>query len=100
MAAHQTATPAASATAIFIYGNQKDEALRVSFCNYLVSFADLDAYPRRKEFIAAFSRGGSEDIRRLEAKFIADSGLLTASDVAHCVAAARARPFLHGEIKA
>ncbi|MBZ0126417.1 MAG: hypothetical protein K8F32_08615 [Rhodocyclaceae bacterium] len=76
--------PAASATAIFQQGNQADEARRLSFCNRLIRFADLDAYPRRAQFIAAYSTGGTEAARRIEARFLADSGLLRALDVAWC----------------
>lgn len=100
MAAHQTTPPAASATAIFIYGNQTDERRRISFCNHLISFADLDNYPRRAEFIATFSPGGTEQARRIEAKFLADYNALTAADVAHCVAQSVADPFFNGEIQA
>lgn len=84
MAAHQTATPAASATAIFIHGNQANDALRRTFCNRLLTLADLDDYPRRAEFVAAFSKSGTEQMRRIEARAIAAYGAIPAWFVAAC----------------
>lgn len=72
---------------LFLYGNAQDrpgeEGLRLRFCNRLVSFADLDDYPRRARFIAAYATGGSEDARRLEAMHLAEAKLLSAHEVAN-----------------
>jgi len=71
---------------LFLYGNAEDrpgeEGLRLRFCNRVVSFADLDDYPRRAQFIAAYATGGSEDARRLEAMYLAEAKLLSAHEVA------------------
>lgn len=77
--------PAASATAIFIHGNHPDQAYRLRFVNRLVSFADLDVYPHRADFIAAYATGGDEQARRIQANLLAEAGLLSARDVANCV---------------
>lgn len=90
---NQSASPAprANAVAIFTFGNsyagsdKPDERSRLLFCNHLVHFADLDAYSRRAQFIAAYSTGGSVDARRLEAMYLAESGLLSAHEIADCV---------------
>lgn len=76
--------PSAQARAIFHQGNQRDQRRRVDFCNYLLRFADLDGYPRRAQFIAAYSAGGSADDRLVEAMALADAGLLDATDIAYC----------------
>lgn len=74
--------PPASATAIFVGGNQANEAARIRFLNYLVREACFDAYPRRAEFIAAFSAGGGEDSRRIEAHFVASACIFSSPDIA------------------
>lgn len=65
-------------------GNASDEAFRLLFCNYVVSFADLDSYARRADFIAAFGTGGTLAARRREAAALADSGLLMLDDIIYC----------------
>lgn len=77
--------PPASATAIFIHGNHPDQAYRLRFVNRLVSFADLDGYPHRAAFIAAYAEGGDEQARRIQANLLGQAALLSARDVAYCV---------------
>lgn len=83
---YQKPLPVIDALLLFLYGNAEDrpgeEGLRLLFCNHLVSYAELDAYPRRAQFIAAYSTGGSEDARRLEAMYLAEAKLLSAHEVA------------------
>jgi hypothetical protein len=86
--------PAASATAIFIHGSHRDQAYRLCFVNRLVSFADLDGYPHRADFIAAYATSGDEQARRIQAHLLAESGLLSARDVAYCADCAKAREAL------
>lgn len=88
--AEQHPIPAASATVIFLHGNHSNPAYRLRFVNRLISFADLDGYPHRAGFIAAFSTGGDEQARRIQANLLAAAGLLSARDVAYCVARAEA----------
>ena len=66
---------------ISTFGNSAIEPNRLRFCNYLVRLADLDAYPRRAAFVAAFSAGGSIDDRVKEAIGLAQSGRLTDDDI-------------------
>lgn len=80
--------PMASATVIFVNGNHRDAVYRLRFLHQLISFADLDHYPHRAAFIAAYSSGGSEPDRRAQAALLADSGLLNAHDLAYCAACA------------
>lgn len=80
---------AASATAIFIHGNHPDQDYRLRFVNRLVGFADLDGYPHRSAFIAAYATGGDEQARRIQANLLAAAALLSARDVAYCVARAK-----------
>ncbi|MDD5175771.1 MAG: hypothetical protein PHQ05_05040 [Sterolibacterium sp.] len=83
--------PRAEPMEIFILGSSysrgdaPDERARLLFCNHLVAFADLDAYPRRAQFIAAYSTGGSLDARRLEAMYLAEADILSAHEIADCV---------------
>lgn len=81
--------PPASATAIFIHGNHPDQAYRQRFVNRLVSFADLDGYPHRAAFIAAYAEGGDEQARRIQANLLGAAALLSARDVAYCVSRAK-----------
>ena len=75
----------AAATAIYVYGNFRDEAIRLRFCNYLVRLGEFDDYPRRAEFISAFSAGGSTDARRGEARLLAQAAIIDAGDIADAV---------------
>ena len=75
----------AEATAIYVYGNFHDEAIRRRFCNYLLRLSELDNYPRRADFIRAFSAGGTAEARRLEARFLAMAAIIDAADIADAV---------------
>lgn len=77
----------ADAVAIYVYGNCgfRDEASRLRFCNYLLRLGELDDYPRRTEFIRAFSTGGSEEARRIEARLLARAAIIDAGDIADAV---------------
>lgn len=74
----------ADALSIFTNGNQADEEIRLLFCNRLISLADLESYPRRKQFIEAFSSGGDESARRAEALALADACFVPASYIVYC----------------
>lgn len=74
----------ATALTIFTNGNQPDKDVRLLFCNRLISLADLDGYPRRAEFIAAYSTVGTEEARRAEAQALADTCIIPADYIAYC----------------
>lgn len=74
----------ADALSIFTNGNHADPEVRLLFCNRLISLADLDYYLRRAEFIAAYSTGGTEYARRVEAQALADVGVIPASYIVYC----------------
>lgn len=80
----------ATALPIFTNGNQADPEIRLLFCNRLISLADLDGYPRRAKFIAAYSTGGSEDERRVEAHALADACIVPTSYIVYCAEMANA----------
>ncbi|BBE51159.1 hypothetical protein OYT1_ch1612 [Ferriphaselus amnicola] len=80
----------ADALSIFTNGNQADEEIRLLFCNRLISLADLESYPRKKQFIEAFSTDGAEDARRAEALALADACIVPASYIVYCAEMANA----------
>lgn len=71
------------------YGHQAAEPLRSRFAGMLLSFADLDDYPRRAELLAAYAPGGGYVDRLNEASALARAGYLAESDfefAAECAA--------------
>lgn len=82
---------AATALTIFTNGNQAAPEARLLFCNRLISLADLDGYPRRAEFIAAYSTGGTEEARRAEAQALAETGIVPTDYIVYCAKKADAR---------
>lgn len=69
---------------MLVHGHQAPELLRVRFAAVLLSFADLDSYPRRAELEAAFAPGGSFRARCTEAAALARAGYLDEQDYRHC----------------
>ena len=67
-------------TFLLRHGHQAAEPHRSAFVCRVLSFADLDGYPRRAEFAAAFTKTGSESARFLEAGHLARAGYLRLED--------------------
>lgn len=73
------------------HGTQANEAQRLLFCNHLISYADLDNYARRADFIAAFmnqinpksvrSAGNQDSAEFLESKLCEWDDLLHAYEI-------------------
>ena len=66
------------------HGHQADEPLRSRFVGTLLSFADLDSYPRRAELLAAYAPGGAFRERMNEAAALARAGYLDEQDFHYC----------------
>lgn len=58
---------------IMNHGHCASEPLRSEFINQVLSFADLESYPRRADFEKAFSPEGTIDDRQREAKALAEA---------------------------
>lgn len=75
-------------TFLLRHGAFAEEPQRSAFIRCVLTFADLDSYPRRAEFAAAFAETGSKADRFLEAGHLARSGYLLLEDYEYALARA------------
>ena len=73
------------------YGHSAAEPVRSAFVFFLLSFADLDGYPRRAALKQAFSPMGSYSDRLVEAVNLASAKLLEKADYCYAVRCAAKR---------
>lgn len=73
-------------TFLLLHGDLAAEPQRSAFIRCVLTFADLDDYPRRAEFAAAFAVTGSKDSRILEAGHLARAGCLELADYEYALA--------------
>lgn len=76
-------------TSVFLsYGGGQfarvSEPQRLGFCNWLL-LECLEEYPRREQFIKAFSAGGTKAHREREARFLATYPHITVGDLADAI---------------
>lgn len=65
---------------ILSHGHLSPEPLRSEFITQLLAFADLDGYPRRADFMKAFSPEGTRADRQREAAALTDAAYLEMDD--------------------
>lgn len=76
---------------IMNHGHCAPEPLRSAFITQLLAFADLDSYPRRADFMKAFSPEGTRADRQREAAALTDAAYLDMDDYRYALKQAQSK---------